>query len=302
MDDILSQTFHAASGTTAASAASAAMPSPPVPPPAPAPAPPPAILALVHFLLAVNAAVPETPAGLSQALTVVPMPASLDDAAAAMGKVVSISAQKLGNVLGPVNDTTPQNSPRTMLQQLLQRVNSEGGTAIARVSLQAVLVRWLEKVLAPGDATTQHLVNTIARNLDVINNLSASSTVPPAPPATPPSAIKPASAKPNKATVIALSVCLAIVLLAAIVMGAMYLKRSSATAAATAATAAAAAFGGTVAARRQYPGGGGGYPGVYMAAPPPAAHPGPPPVVHSAPMHQAPPVPAPRLMPTFAPL
>jgi hypothetical protein len=254
-------------------------------------------LALVHFLLAVNAAVPETPAGLSQALTVVPMPASLDDAAAAMGKVVSISAQKLGNVLGPVNDTTPQNSPRTMLQQLLQRVNTEGGTAIARVSLQAVLVRWLEKVLAPGDATTQHLVNTIARNLDVINNLSASSTVvpvPPAPPATPPSAIRPASAKPNKATVIALSVCLAIVVLAAIVMGAMYLKRSSATAAAT---AAAAAFGGTVAARRHYPGGGGGYPGVYMAPPPPVVHSAPMP-----PMHQAPPVPAPRLTPTFAPL
>ena len=198
MEDILTRTFQEASTSVAPNVAPGVAPGagpmqsqPQTPVPVPVPVPLPraadtsgggttttdALLALVHFLLAAHGATAATPEGLRHALATLTPPASLDAAANAMGTIMALQPAKLVAVLGPpggADGSSSQDSPRALLQQLLHRAVTDNGNAVARVSLQAVLLRWLQKALAQGnDPHTASVLASAAYNLDVIHNLTS---------------------------------------------------------------------------------------------------------------------------------
>jgi hypothetical protein len=195
MEDILTRTFQEASTSVATPGAPGAGPmqsQPQTPVPVPVSVPLPraadtsggggttttdALLALVHFLLAAHGATAATPEGLRHALATLTPPASLDAAANAMGTIMALQPAKLVAVLGPpggADGSSSQDSPRALLQQLLHRAVTDNGNAVARVSLQAVLLRWLQKALAQGnDPHTASVLASAAYNLDVIHNLTS---------------------------------------------------------------------------------------------------------------------------------
>lgn len=184
MDDVLAQAFHEAAAVSQPQPQPQAQPQPqPQAQPQTQPQLPTNpnmnLLSLVHFLLSVQAAQPVSPEGLGVAMSKVPVPNTLDEAAASMERIFQIEPERLAAVLGPPGDTTSQsqNTPRAMLQYLLQRVAAEGGPAIARVSLQAVLLRWLEqKLVTNNDPRTASVLSASTQNLDMIHSLSASSS------------------------------------------------------------------------------------------------------------------------------
>ncbi len=235
MDDVLSQAFHQASSGVGDPSGS--------PPPPPPPPPPPVqqqqqqqqqpmdgILSLIQFLLAVQAASPETPEGLSRALGTTPVPSSLDAAANAMSTVFTITPAKLNAVLGPAEGANPDNSPRAMFRYLLQKAVADGGPSMARASLQAVLVRWLQKT-ADTDPGAAPILSTAGSNLDAIHGLTANGTG-----AgngqnngngqAPPSALKAVTpAGPSRNTIIAMSVSIVILMIAVIVLLVLFFKQ-----------------------------------------------------------------------------
>lgn len=247
MDDVLGNAFREAStGAMPDTFVPGMAPAPAsttttAPAPAQAQAPPPALLALVHFLLAVQAANPGTPEGLAAAFPQVPMPTSADEAAAGMERVLSIVPGKLDQVLGPVQ-ADPSSSPRTMLQQLLRRAMAEEGTSVAKVSLYAVLIRWLQKSLSAADPGSTSALQVAAGNMDIIHSLSSSndkdksSSVHTGTPG--PSSLKASSASGNasRKTIIIVSIVAVVFAVAALVLLILFLKKkpkSSAVAAST---------------------------------------------------------------------
>ena len=129
------------------------------------------LLALVHFLLAAQKASPPTPEGLRQALGSTAVPVTLDDAAAVMGTVMELAPGKLHAVLGPADGAVTQDTPRALFQSLLSKAGADNNVAVTRVSLQAILYRWMEKTLAL-DPRSQALLASTSKQLDAVHNFT----------------------------------------------------------------------------------------------------------------------------------
>jgi hypothetical protein len=186
-----------------------------------------------------------------------------------------------------------------LLQQLLHRAVTDNGNAVARVSLQAVLLRWLQKALAQGnDPHTASVLASAAYNLDVIHNLTSNGSGSGTSASGPSTALVPARKQADqgnavsKKTLTIVAVIAAILGVAVIVLAALMLTRgkkgsSPSSSSFSPDTPSASAGGG---------GGGGGLGGrygqVYRPSGREAFGPSSPPLQAHSTFHQ----------PTFAPL
>jgi hypothetical protein len=200
------------------------------------------------------------------------MPTSADEAAAGMERVLSIAPGKLDQVLGPVQ-ADPSSSPRTMLQQLLRRAMAEEGTSVAKVSLYAVLIRWLQKSLSAADPGSTSALQVAAGNMDIIHSLSSSndkdksSSLHTGTPG--PSSLKASSSSSGNAsrkTIIIVSIVAVVFAVAALVLLILFLKKKPK----SSAVAASTPYGGRFFQQQQ------------QQLPPPTVQP-PPPTMHVPP-------------------